>query len=105
MQGYNRVMKLPKLTLRCVALPLLSVLFCATATAQTAPKEQPEAKVEVLTGGDESVKIEELRLRGESQGVKVKPKNAPSYEIAPQSPAKRADDKSQGVRTWRLFTF
>ena len=97
------------LSLACCAL-LCSNIGAQTphsalpATAQ-APKELPEPKVEQLKTSDDAVQIDELRVRGESKSIKVTPKNAPAYEISPQSPAKRADDKSQGVRTWRLFSF
>ena len=104
MQGYNPCMKL--LSLTCCAL------LCSNICAQTvqpasaqAPKELPEPKVEQLKTSDDAVQIDELRVRGESKSIKVTPKNAPAYDISPQSPAKRADDKSQGVRTWRLFSF
>ena len=92
---------------------LASLLLCGTALAQTsAPASSPvtlpqtdEPKVEQLRSADSAVTIDELRVRGEMQKVTVKPKNAPEYEIAPQSAAKRADDRSQGVRTWRIFSF
>ena len=110
MQGYNGFMKPNLILIAALCAACLGASLGASATAQTpataqAPKDIPEPKVERLTVIDESVQINELRVRGESQGVKVAPKSAPAYDISPQSAAKRIDDKSQGVRTWRLFSF
>jgi hypothetical protein len=86
------------------ASTLLQASLCAAAffaagqaAAQTdspAPKT-PEPKVEVLKTADDSVQIEELRVRGVTQSANVKPRGLPAYEVS----------NTQGVRTWRLFTF
>lgn len=105
--------------LRLFHFSALSAL-CLSAWAQTAPpakapaaaptsapakREVPDAKVERLDVKDDAVLIEELRIRGETKRLSVTPKNAPAYQIAPESGSKPLDDKSQGQRTWRLFTF
>lgn len=102
---------LPILT-SLAALLLSGTVFAQTPAPASSPASLPgispstdEPKVEQLRTSDSAVAIDELRVRGEMQKVTVKPKNAPEYEIAPQSAAKRADDRSQGVRTWRIFSF
>jgi hypothetical protein len=76
------------------------------AAAPAAPREEaPEPKVERIVVQDDAMRIDELRVRGVTQSVSVSPKNAPQYNVAPTTPAKPPEDKSQGRRTWRLFWF
>ena len=69
---------------RTMRPPLAVVLSCAiagaAASAQT-PKQPPEPKVQHIVVEDEAeaVRIEELRVRGLTQRVVVKPKNAAEY--------------------------
>ncbi|NBU88325.1 MAG: hypothetical protein EBS16_03790 [Betaproteobacteria bacterium] len=70
----------------------------------------PEAKVERLVIEDDQVRIEELRVRGESQRIVVKLKGSGGreYDIVPPT---GASDPSQrlkapaGSALWRLFSF
>jgi hypothetical protein len=97
-------MPLPRLlpVLACVPLAVAGAL----AAAQTAaPREVPEPKVEHLTIEERDVRIDELRIRGQTKTLSVKPKGAPEYEIVPPNAAKPIDDKTEGRRTWRLLTF
>lgn len=95
--------------------PLAVALSCAivgvAASAQT-PKQPPEPKVQHIVVEDEAVRIEELRVRGLTQRVVVKPKNAAEYEIVPAAGGR---DPSQnranslpgagGQRVWNLLKF
>jgi hypothetical protein len=107
MQGYNLSMK-PYL---CFFQGLLLLAASTGVFAQAAPANLvtqrlvPDAKAERLEVKDDAVLIEELRVRGETRRLSVTPKNAPAYQIAPESGSKPLDDKSQGQRTWRLFSF
>jgi uncharacterized Zn ribbon protein len=90
-----------------------SLLLAASlsAFAQPAPANSPaqrivpDAKAEQLNVKDDAVLIEELRIRGETKRLSVTPKNAPAYQISPESGSKPLDDKTQGQRTWRLLSF
>jgi hypothetical protein len=77
----------------------------AQPAASTPAREAAEPKVERIVVQDDAVRIEELRVRGVTQSVTVSPKNAPAYQVAPTTPARPPEDKSQGRRTWRLFSF
>lgn len=89
-----------------------SVLWALPAAAQTppAPPRDGEPKVERRVAEDELNRIEELRVRGETQRVVVKPKTAGAreYEIEPR---RQGADPSQkgaragGDRVWRLLSF
>jgi hypothetical protein len=59
---------------------------------------------------DDNVRIEELRVRGESQRIVVKPKAAitKEYEIEPRTGAtdpSQRNRRAAGERVWRIFTF
>jgi hypothetical protein len=77
----------------------------AQPAASAPAREAAEPKVERIVVQDDAVRIEELRVRGVTQSVTVSPKNAPAYQVAPTTPARPPEDKSQGRRTWRLFSF
>jgi hypothetical protein len=77
----------------------------AQPAASTPAREAAEPKIERIVVQDDAVRIEELRVRGVTQSVTVSPKNAPAYQVAPTTPARPPEDKSQGRRTWRLFSF
>ena len=91
------------------AFALLAV--AGTALAQDA-RRIPEPKVERIVVQDDAVRIEELRVRGQTQRVVVKPKNAAEYEIVP---AQAGRDPSQnrangnpgagGQRVWNVLKF
>lgn len=109
MQGYNQCM--PHLTRPLLRLlPAALALACSAAGAAPAAdppafKEPPEPKVEQITVQDKDVRIDELRVRGQTRSLTVKPRNAPEYEVLPIDPGKPIDDKTEGRRVWRLFQF
>ncbi|CAK7063915.1 hypothetical protein CUZ56_00420 [Saezia sanguinis] len=67
----------------------------------------PEAKAERIHIDDGSIQIDELRVRGETQSIQVKPQgNMPSYEVVPDSPAQPSDrNNNAGQRVWRVLSF
>lgn len=96
-------------------MPIVSA-FVLAAAAAAAPAPAPadrlagEPAVEHRVAEDQQNRIEELKVRGETRRVVVRPKaeGVKEYEIAPPT---GATDPSQGRRTsagervWRLFTF
>lgn len=80
---------------------------------EPAPRKTPDAKVEQTVIEDDSNRVEETRVRGQTQKVTVQPKNSPlpSYEIimgdASRDPSQgnSASRGAAGARVWRLLTF
>ena len=78
--------------------------------AEVKADSPPEAKMERLVGEDDQVRIEELRVRGETQRivVKIKGSGGREYEIVPST---GAADPSQRLKApagsafWRLLSF
>lgn len=85
---------------------LIALLLPALAGAALAA---PEPAVLRSVQEDDSVRIEELRVRGVNVRIVVQPKaaSAPAYEIVPADPGRDAaqDRRSAGQRVWRLFSF
>ena len=85
----------------------LSPVWAATPAA---PIDQRIQRIEVQ---DADVRINELRVGGETQTITVKPTNGlPAYEVVPANGARnRAIDGrdggqgSVGSRVWKLFNF
>ncbi len=75
--------------------------------------QPPEPKVEQIVIEDDGNRIEELRVRGQTQKVTVSPKNSklPSYEIIvgdgsrELSPGPGSNRGAVGQRVWRVLTF
>ncbi|WP_156421882.1 hypothetical protein [Paucibacter sp. KCTC 42545] len=80
---------------------------------EPATRKTPDAKVEQTVIEDDSNRVEETRVRGQTQKVTVQPKNSPlpSYEIimgdASRDPSQgnSASRGAAGARVWRLLTF
>lgn len=92
------------------------LLACACATAPTwanehAPTPKPDVKIERSVIEDDGVRIDELRVRGESVRILVRSKvgNLPGYEIVPlnaaRDPSRPSGAGLAGQRVWSLFTF
>ncbi len=105
MQGYNPLMNAFPYRLLSLLIVLLMPVTYAQAPAPQNNREVQDAKVQEIHVKDEAVTIDELRIRGETRRMTVTPKNAPAYQIEPDTGRKALDDKSQGQRTWRLFSF
>ena len=94
---------------RC--LPALLFIVCAAAFAQPAPAPQtepqaaPDPAIQRIVTEDDNVRIEELRVRGQTQRIVVQPKsaNVRPYEIVPADadPARA----SAGQRVWQVLDF
>ena len=87
---------------------LVTLLPLATA-AQTGRSAEPHVKQTVLQ--DESVRIEELRVRGLNTRLVVKPKNAAEYEVVPApggrdpSQGRLGSQGAAGQRVWNVLKF
>jgi hypothetical protein len=88
------------------------VLAAGPAAAQeaTPTPARAEPKVEHLVAEDDGARIEELRVRGQTQRIVVTPKKGGGrYEIVPADGARdMSQDKSRaaaGQRVWHLLNF
>src|SRR2546430_2677419 len=95
----------------CVLCPVASA-----ADAGDAPQpasRTPEPKVQLLVVEDDNARIEELRVRGQTQRISVTPKGAIKqvYEIIPadggrdMSFSAGSSRGAAGQRVWRVITF
>jgi len=94
-----------------LALALIAA-SCAAAAQQPPQGGPPEPKVQRIVVEDDGVRIEELRVRGQTQRIVVKPKNAAEYEIvAPtggRDPSQNRGNQQAGAagqRVWNLLRF
>lgn len=90
----------------------LSLLLLATAAVRAeeaaAPRPVPEPQVLQQVTEDDKVRIEELRVRGQTKRLTVQPKirGVGPYEIAAPEPGRApADDPKAGQRVWLSITF
>jgi hypothetical protein len=90
----------------------LTWLLVATAAvrAEQAPAQptRPEPQVLHQITEDEQIRIEELRVRGQTKRLTVQPKirGVGAYEITPPEPGRApADDPKAGQRVWLSITF
>lgn len=105
---YNAVMRLPLLLALC-----LCSLALGQAHAQTSPapaQAAVEPRIERIRVEDNSVRIEEVRVGGQTQAITVQPKNMPSYELGTHSsnrnPATDNSDSGQtSSRGWKVLGF
>jgi len=93
---------------------MLAAVACAPCTAQQAAAPQGgEPKVQVTVVEDDATRIEELKVRGQTQRITVKPKKAGTkgYEIIPADPGRdstfSADSKRGGAgkSVWHVLSF
>lgn len=86
---------------------LLSTLLLAALAGPALAAPEPAVQRQVLE--DDSVRIEELRVRGANQRLTVHPKipGVAAYQIVPEAPERDVsqDRRSVGQRVWRLFSF
>ena len=94
-----------------VALSLLAFAWPAVAAQDDAPPDAPEPKVERRITEDDLVRIEEVRVRGQTQSITVKSKGhgirPPDYEVVPATGARDPSvaGQSNGRRVWQFFSF
>jgi len=100
------------------ALACSFVCACAVAApaAQPAgtaaePAQSAEPKVQRTVIQDDSTRIDELRVRGQTEQITVQPKGAKSYEIIPPSQGRDMSDSAgsqrgaAGKRVWHILSF
>jgi hypothetical protein len=97
-----------------VALAGLSLLGSLAARADVPPDAPPtpapaEPAVQHTVIEDDNVRIEELRVRGQTQSITVKSKipGVATYQIVPGSGARdpSAPGDTAGQRLWHFFSF
>jgi hypothetical protein len=98
-----------------------ALALSATGTAGAADATQPEQqatnardgepKVQYTVIEDDATRIEELKVRGQTQRMTVTPKGLKSYEILPADQGRDMSDSAgsqrgaAGKRVWRIITF
>jgi hypothetical protein len=91
-----------------LALALISLAPAALLAQERSPSEP---KVQRTVIEDESVRIEELRVRGLNTSLVVKPKHAAEYEIVPTpggrdpSQGRGGSQGTAGQRVWNVLKF
>jgi hypothetical protein len=100
---------LPRLA---AALAVLSAALPLAAQTADAPRQlPPEPNVQQLVIQDEGVRVEELRVRGQTQRIVVRPRNAAAYEVIPgggerdMSAGPGSSRGAAGQRVWNMFNF
>ncbi|MEO8124850.1 MAG: hypothetical protein ABI633_12445 [Burkholderiales bacterium] len=79
--------------------------------ADVAGREPIEPNVQHIVTEGENTRVEELRVRGQTQSITVKNKDAPTYEIVigdgsrDLSSSGGAQKGAAGQRVWRLLSF
>jgi hypothetical protein len=91
-------------------LPALVAAAPLARAAEEAPAQRTPAEPQVLNQvtEDDNVRIEELRVRGQTRRLTVKPKipGMNAYEIAAPEPGRApGDDPKAGQRVWWSITF
>lgn len=101
--------------------PAAAVPAAAAAAARPAPAASaadagepaasrvPEPQVQRIVIEDDRVRIDELRIRGQTRRIVVQPKlpGAPAYQIGVNRDAhdSSADPRSEGRALWQLFSW
>jgi hypothetical protein len=96
-----------------VLAAVLACVVCAPALAQEASRENSEPKVQLTVIEDDATRIEELKVRGQTQRITVQPKKGgmKPYEIIPADQGRDMSDSAgsqrgaAGKRVWRVLTF
>lgn len=78
-------------------------------SSQAVPQRGGEPKVQRIVSEDQSVRVEELRVRGQTRRIVVRPKlaGAPAYEISTSSDGRDVtqDRRSEGRSLWQVLAF
>ncbi|MCV2361348.1 hypothetical protein LNV08_20495 [Paucibacter sp. TC2R-5] len=111
----SRTLLTPLLALSLAAFvsPAAFAADKAEATAPASAQPVADAKVVETVIEDDNTRIEELRVRGQTQKVTVQPKNSklPSYEIImgdasrDLSPGAGTTRAAAGRRVWSVLSF
>lgn len=94
----------------CVAVPCWAQSApAAAASSASAPKGTPEPNVQRNVTEDTGARVDELRVRGQTQRIVVQSKiaSAPAYEIGTSTDGRDTsqDNRSEGRTLWRLLSF
>ena len=78
----------------------------AAAPEATVPQRGGEPLVQRIVTEDDMVRVEELRVRGQTRRIVVRSKlpGVPTYEIGTASDVTQ-DRRSEGRSLWQLFSF
>jgi hypothetical protein len=96
------------------ALALAAVFRPAVGAEDTSPRDPAtgiEPKVQLTVIEDDATRIEELKVRGQTQRITVQPKGMKAYEILPADQGRDMSESAgsqrgaAGKRVWRIFTF
>ena len=101
---------MPYRTCLAVLLGMLSGSAWAQAPSPAPSSGPPEPAVQVIRIEDESTRIDELRVRGETRQISVQPKKGGrAYEVVPpdsgRDPSQQGARGTNGQRVWRFLTF
>lgn len=109
-----------------LALPVATVSMAQTSASPAAPaavtpapdaappaQGRPDKAGQRIRTEDAGVRIDELRVGGETQSITVQPKtgiNVPAYEVRPSDTAKSSSPSSSssdtnGARVWNVLKF
>jgi hypothetical protein len=95
-----------------VLLAALSVALPLAAAQNDAPRQlPPEPNVQHIVTQDDGVRIEELRVRGETQRIHVQPRKGAAYDVVPDSGGRdvsagpHSSRGAVGQRVWNVFNF
>ncbi len=97
--------------MKTLVLHSLALSLCAGVMAgcASAGSRNADAAPQRLVSEDAHVRIDELRLRGQTQRVTVQPKGSsgPAYEILQPAPGADANQRrdAAGQRVWPVLTF
>ena len=84
-------------------------LFCLVCCFGAAVHAEPEPAAQRLVAEDDQVRIEELRVRGQTRSLTVRSKTAgvKPYEIITADGARdlSQDRRATGQRVWHLLSF
>lgn len=81
------------------------------ASVPALPEHVTDPSVQETVVEDDNARIDELKVRGRSQRIVVKPKNGPAYEIIPPgsgpniSQGARGSNGAVGKRVWPVLSF
>ena len=95
--------------MKSLRVSALALIVPAAVLAQGHPP--PEPKVQHAVIDDDNVHIEELRVRGLSTSLVVKPKHAAEYEVVPTpggrdpSFGRLGSQGAAGQRVWNILKF
>jgi hypothetical protein len=97
----------------CCCAAIAAVSSAAVFAQETAGTRTAEPKVERIVVEDDYARIEELRIRGQTQRIVVRPKRGTSrpYEIVPADGARdltdgpHASKGAAGQRVWNVLNF